>query len=97
MRRIGRTDVTWPNVGELTTVSIEANWTVLNTLLASSWIDRPRVSPKEMLRVNPRFMADVPGPMIVFRPALPKVPGAGIENAAALKNNVDVGSANSIG
>ena len=33
MRRIGRTDVTWPNVGELTIVSMVANWTVLKSCL----------------------------------------------------------------
>ena len=89
--------MTWPNVGELTMVSIDANWTVLNRLLASSWIDRPACLAEADVLVSPRFITDVPGPMIVFRPALPKVPGAGIENAAVLKNSVDVGSLTAIG
>ena len=50
-----------------------------------------------MLRVRPRFSTDVPGPMIVLRPALPNVPGAGSENAAVLKNFSDVGSLSWIG
>ena len=70
-------------------MSIDANCTVLSTLLASIWIDRPRVWPKLTFRVKPRFITDVPGPMIMLRPALPNVPAAGIENAAVLKNSSD--------
>ena len=78
-------------------VSIDANWTVLSTLFASTWTDKPRVWLKLMFLVRPRFSTTVPGPMIVFRPASPKVPGAGGENAAVLKKSVDVGSLSEIG
>ena len=69
-----------------------ANWTVLNTLVASTWIDRPRVWPNVDVSRQAQIQLDVPGPMIVLRPALPNVPGAGIENAAVLKNSAVVGS-----
>jgi len=38
------------------------------------------------------FTAEVPGPMIVLRPALPNVPAGGTENADVLKYSSVVGS-----
>ena len=60
--RIGRAETTWPNVGEFTTVSIVAYWTVLNTLLACTRIDRPRVPAKVTFRVSARLAFVMPGP-----------------------------------
>ena len=68
MRRIGRTDITWPNVGEFKYVSMAEYWTVLNTLFASSWMERPLVCPKLKFFVTPKFATDVPGPMMMLRP-----------------------------
>src|SRR5579872_3438594 len=97
MRRIGRTAVTWPNVGEFTTVSIVMYCTVLSTLLANACTDSTFVWLNVMFFVSPRFRTSVPGPMMVFRPALPYVPAAGTENAAVLKNAIVVGSLTVIG
>ena len=96
-RRIGRAAVTSPKVGELITVSIDANWMVFSRLFASTWSESERLAPRLILRVSPALRTDVPGPMIVLRPAVPKVPGAGIENAAVLKKSSAVGSLTVIG
>ena len=38
-----------------------------------------------MLRASEKFSTIMPGPVMVSRPAVPKVPAAGTENAARLK------------
>src|SRR5262245_51878531 len=38
------------------------------------------------VRVSDAFSENCPGPVMVFRPALPHWPGAGAANAAALRN-----------
>ena len=43
--RIERTESTWPNVGELTTVSMAPHTGVFSTLLASTRIVSARVPP----------------------------------------------------
>src|SRR4051794_16999946 len=97
MRRMGRTAVTWPKVGEFTIESTAANCTVLNTLVASIWIDNVRDWPSVTVFDRPRLTLDVPGPGIVLRPASPNVPGAGMPKAAVLKNRSTVGSATATG
>src|SRR5260370_36508511 len=67
-RRIGRAAVTWPNVGELKTASIEAYWTVFRRLFASTWTERLRVGPRLTLRVTPPFSTVVPRPTIAVCP-----------------------------
>ena len=94
---MGRAAVTCPKVGELITVSIDANWTVLRMLLARICTERLRVGPRLRFRVSPAFSTVVPGPMIELRPAVPNVPAAGSEKAAVLKKAAAVGSLMVIG
>ena len=66
-------------------MSIEAKLTMFSRLFAITLIDMPRVPPNERSRVNCAFNMCDPGPVITFRPDVPKVPAAGIANAAVLK------------
>ena len=95
--RIERTDVTRPNVGELTTVSIDPQIGSFRTLFACTRRLTPRVP--RTVKFFIRLMLNVldPGPTIRLRVELPKVPTIGTLNADVLKNRSIVGSSIAIG
>ena len=76
--RIDRTDSTWPNVGELTTVSMVPQTGVLSTLLASTRSVSARLPPSGMSRESAALSWRDEGPMMVLRAAVPNAPVAGI-------------------
>src|SRR5579884_2461717 len=97
MVRIEPTPITRPNVGEVSTVSIEVYWGLFNTFDACQRTSRFRVSPRLKSLLSAMFSTADPGPMMEFRPASPYVPGAGAVNAAVLNHSPSVGLANEIG
>ena len=89
--RMGRIDTTVPNVGELTTVSMEPHWGMFNTLFAWMRSDRLRLPRYRMLFDIDMLNVVFEGPVIRLRAELPNVPATGTEKAAVLKNISIVG------
>ena len=65
---------------------------MFSRLVAFSWKREYARAPSRMSRENCASSCRLPGPMIMLRDALPKVPVAGTVNAAVLKNRSIVGS-----
>jgi hypothetical protein len=57
-------------------VSIVDHWTVFSRLFALICSEIVRLGASRMSRVSAPFSWRMPGPMIVFRAASPKTPGA---------------------
>src|SRR5947207_15790389 len=85
-RRNAVVDVTCPNVGEFSVVSIPEYCTVLKTLLAVTLASNERVSPRPTVRDSEASTATIPGPSIDPREAVPN-PFAGVTKAVLLNQS----------
>jgi len=71
--------------------------TLLNRLVPSSRSDSTCVPVSRTSRPSEALSCVWAGPMMVLRPALPKVPGAGMTNASVLKKRRSVGESSATG
>src|SRR5262245_50163736 len=80
-------DVTLPNDGEFTVVSIPLNWGMFRKLDACALTSIDRPSANKNVLFTDKLPTDVAGPRIVFLPTFPNWPAGGRVNAAILNHS----------